>query len=335
MNLLIVVGIAFVLKPTKQEVYQVRLNTGGGGSGNINACTLDTLNAHFVCITQTSLFQLSYIPVTSPYTRVYDTMSSTNHNYVWAMQYHQPTNTIYMGTGNRLVRYNNQLPTVTPQARTQTHVYGSGIYSAVRVSNDGAFVFGGVGNVISRCSLTLSCVDFSVAGSSVFYILNRLTGNHMVVLSSGTPTSYLYHIDVASLSVSSQYVLLSLNARLLTISQTDNDIVYIGITGTPSVIQTRFNGISNAQLAQVPTFNSNLLKNLHVVAASTCMIVGETDRIYLIDLDNFAAGAIASTIVTIVSGSYPGRSLSIDMLAIGIDRYFVVGSNAPMDRARL
>ncbi len=67
-------------------------------------------------------------------------------------------------------------------------------------------------------------------------------------------------------------------------------------------------------------------RHLHTIASTTWMIAGEDKKIYLIDLDNFAAGAIASTIVNIATSTYKDRSQSIDMHVVGNDRYFVVGT---------
>ncbi len=58
------------------------------------------------------------------------------------------------------------------------------------------------------------------------------------------------------------------------------------------------------------------------------MVAAESSKIYLIDLDNFAAGAIASTIVNIAGNSYFDRSISVDMYEIGNDAYFAIGTGS-------
>ncbi len=59
--------------------------------------------------------------------------------------------------------------------------------------------------------------------------------------------------------------------------------------------------VSNGQLASKST---SVLKNLVTIPSTECMVVCENLKIYLIDLDNFSAGAITSTIVNIASGNY-------------------------------
>jgi len=296
----------------------------------MHACTFDFTNIRFICASTTNPYQLSYIPVTSPYTRVYDTMSSTNHDYVRSMQYHvlsDNSQVIYMATNNKMVRYNSQVPTSTPAARTPTHTYGSTPYYYNRLTKDYSYVVGVGIAQLTRCSLLISsCTDIYSISGYVYNILNRLTGNHMVVLAKDDLLIRVYNIDPSTASSTYHYAVAEVVANLMTISQTDNDIVYIGLPNIPrGIIQVRFNNINNGLVNDLKITSQT--RGLHVMPSTTVMIAAENSKIYLIDLDNFAAGAIASTIVNIASGAYFDRSISIDMHVAGNDAYF--------DRARL
>jgi len=330
MNLLIAISMTLILKPTSQQPPTLaRLASATGGSGQILACTFDFTNIRLICASSINPYQLSYIPVTSPYTRVYDTMSSTNHGVVNSMQYHvlsDNSQVIYMAASNRMVRYNSQVPTVIT-ARVQTHFFATvGTVSSCRVNKEGTFWAAGMLDRLSRCSPLMSCADLIITGGTINNILNRLTGNHMVVLSQAT-NSIMINLDLTSLSVIYQFTLTSITAHLMTISQTDNDIVYIGTSAptTLTVRSVRFVGATgNSVVSSVTT--TSVSTNLHVILSSKLLIVAETTRIYLIDLDNFAAGAIASTIVNIASGTYTSRSLSIDMRTVNNEAVFILGT---------
>ncbi len=155
-------------------------------------------------------------------------------------------------------------------------------------------------------------------------MMNRLTGNHMVVRYFSNP-SPLYDIDVSTMTASFQANNLAEDGYLMTISQTDNDIVYVERRFTPFHIRKlQFNGVNNSISASL--LPSTEVKSMLTIQSTQYMFVCEFNRIYLIDLDNFAAGAIPSTAVQGVAsnGAYKERSISRDVLLEDQDAYLFV-----------
>jgi len=325
--------ILLLSRATEGHQRMSKMLAAAGGSNLVRACTLQSSITHFVCASNDSPYQLSYIPVTSPYTRVYDTMSSTNHGTVQNLQYHQPSNTIYMSARDYLVRYPSQLPTAAPRAVEPVSSYAAQLVSLSLDATD-TYVFGGSQTgAIQRWTADLAVQSQFVAHSgSVRYLRCRpAAANRLVALVVGMVDGYylswLVDVDVAVFGSASSFSMsMVFRAQSVAISQIADDIVYISTSDYPrgAIRKVRFSWTDSSALASM-LLTSPTSNNLEPIPGSALLISTEANRIYLIDLDTFTI--VTDTIMTASGSSYTSRSVSHAGYGDGQFYHFVVGSS--------
>ncbi len=257
-------------------------------------------------------------------------MSSTYHSIISLMQYHQPTNTIYMVTPESIVTYYSQLPTSTPSPLIPQAVspkFGSGFYSGRLLKDASYFITGGQTGEV--CKLSLDFSAFSIAQMSIAVtirvIQNRRNSNHILVLGSSTTDSKIFDIDPASLSTPLYEFRPGQQSYNMAISQIADDIVYISLPSTTTLARigkTVMDGVDNRMVGSLQMLTQQP-KNLETVPLTLLMIASEMVYMYLIDLDTFTI--LSSSVHAPIDTQFNLRGLSVEARIDASDIHFVFG----------